>query len=91
MDNNEPLTEPADDSTEALIKEYDRKRRNKADDVIAAQAVICILLGAALFCTQLLRPDIAEELLGRFRSLTGDRSFIVPNLIDLVSGCIDKL
>ncbi|MBR6967619.1 MAG: hypothetical protein IKH78_03710 [Ruminococcus sp.] len=91
MEDKETAAEPADDSTDALMEEYDRKRRNRADDVIAAQAVICILLGAALFCAELFRPDIAGELLGRLRGLSADSSFVVPNPIDIIIGYIDKL
>ena len=44
MGNEEICEEYDTDSAEALVEEYEMKRRNRADDIIAVQAVICILL-----------------------------------------------
>ena len=46
MENEEKAEQ---DTTEELLDTYERKRKNKADDVIATQAVLCILL-AIMFC-----------------------------------------
>ncbi len=88
----EELTEEADeDSTEALIEEYDKKRRNRADDVIATQAVLCILLGIFFIAGNMLYPDIVGDVFHKLRGLVTDEKSIMPNPVDLILEYIDKL
>ena len=91
MEDEENREEPDCGSTEALLEEYDRKRRNKADDVIATQAVICILLAALFICGNIFRPGLTGEVFGRLRSLMADSTPVIPNPIDMLLGYIDKL
>lgn len=78
-------------STEALIKEYDRKRRNRADDIIATQTVVCILIAVLFICGNIFRPEITGEVFGKLRSLSSDSTNVIPNPIDTLLKYIDKL
>lgn len=90
-ENEETVPETSADSTEALLEEYDRKRKNKPDDVIATQAVICIIIGLLMFGANMLYPDITGALFARLRELATDSSSVIPNPIDLLMSCFDKL
>ena len=80
-----------EDSTEELIAECEKKRRNRSDDVIATQAVVCIMLVVAYFAASRFCPDITGALFSRLRSLVIDSSEIMPNPIDLIIHYIDTL
>ena len=90
MGNDEAKDEYDSDSTEALMAEYDRKRKNRADDVIATQAVICILLAALLLGGRIFRPEITGEVFSKIKSLSADGPEIMPNPIDMLIDYIDK-
>lgn len=79
------------DSAEALAEEYDMKRKNRADDAVAMQSVVCILLGAALFAGNIFFPEATGEIIGRLKSLAFDSSPVIPNPIDMLGSCIDRL
>lgn len=87
---NEEINELPEDSTELLIEEYDKKRRNRADDIIATQAVLCILIGALFIAGNMLYPDITGAVFSRIKALASDNSSVMPNPIDLIAGYIDK-
>lgn len=89
MENEEKIEEN-EDSTEALIEEYDKKRKNRADDVIATQAVVCILLAVLFIAGNMLYPDITGAVFRKLRGLVTDENSIMPNPIDLLIGYIDK-
>ena len=91
MENEEVCEETDSESTEALMEEYERKRRNRADDVIAAQAVLCILLALLFIGGSIFRPELTGEVLEIVRSLASDSSEVIPNPIDIISGYFDKL
>ena len=91
MENDEVREEYDSGSTEALIEEYDRKRRNRADDVIATQAVICILLALLFIGGNFFRPELTGEVFVRLKHLAADSSAVVPNPIDFIIDYIDKL
>ncbi len=88
MEEEKNVTE---DTTEELIEEYDKKRRNKADDIIATQAVVCIVMGVLFFAAGRLYPDITAELVAKLRGLVTDSREVMPNPIDILRNCIDKL
>ena len=90
MGNDEAKDEYDSGSTEALMAEYDRKRRNKADDIIATQAVICILLAALLAGGRIFRPEVTAGVLGRIKSLAADTAEVMPNPIDILIDYFDK-
>lgn len=79
------------DSTEALAEGYDMKRRNRADDAVAMQAVVCILLGAALFAGNIFFPEATGEVIGILRRIAFESSPVIPNPIDMLRSCIDQL
>ncbi|MBR3667243.1 MAG: hypothetical protein IKN66_08815 [Ruminococcus sp.] len=90
MDETEKLI--AEEGTvEVLTEEISRKKKRKADDIIAFQAVVCILLAAAFFVGNMLYPEVTAPLFGKLRSLTTDSSDIMPNPIDVGASRIDKL
>ena len=91
MENEEVCEELDNDSTEALIEKYERKQRNRADDVIAAQAVICILLTLLFIGGSFFFPEITGEVFEKVRNLASDSSEVIPNPIDMISGYFDKL
>ncbi len=78
-------------STEALMEEYDRKRRNRADDVIATQAVLCILIALLFIGGSFFRPQLTGEVFGRLKALSSDPAPAVPNPIDFILEYIDRL
>lgn len=80
-----------EDTTEELIAEYGKKRRNRSDDVIATQAVVCIMLAVAYFAASRFCPDITGALFVRLRSFVTDSSEIMPNPIDFLINYIDTL
>lgn len=90
MENEKDFCADCEDSTEVLCGEYEMKRKNRADDIIAVQAVLCIVIAAAFFVGNMFYPDITGEVFGRIRSLSAEDS-IIPNPIDLLADFIDKL
>ncbi|WP_028519212.1 hypothetical protein [Ruminococcus flavefaciens] len=90
MEETEDMT-AEEDTVEALTAETARKKKGKADDIIAFQAVVCILLAAAFFAGNMLYPQVTGALFGRLRSLASDSRDIMPNPIDLGAALLDKL
>lgn len=90
MENEDANEEFDSGSTETLVEEYERKRRNRADDIIATQAVICILLVLLFIAGSIFRPELTGEVFAQLKSLTADSSEVIPNPIDIILGCIDK-
>ncbi|MCR5599201.1 MAG: hypothetical protein K6G33_00440 [Ruminococcus sp.] len=89
---NEEKNEFAEEeTTEELIAEYDRKRRNRADDVIATQAVVCILAALLFFAAGRIYPEITGEVFAKLRGLVTDSREVMPNPIDLLIGYIAEL
>lgn len=91
MENEEIIEETDENSTEALIESYDRKRKNRADDIIATQAVICILLGVLFIAGNMLYPDITGAVFAKLRGLVTEDKNIITNPIDHILSYIDKL
>lgn len=77
-------TEKCEDSTEALLEKYDRNKSQKFDDIAAMQAVICILLAASLFALNLTAPELSAPLFARIKEMSGDKTEVIPNIIDLI-------
>lgn len=89
---NEDKNEIAgEETTEELLEEYDKKRRNRADDVIATQTVVCIMLALLFFAANRFLPDVTGEVFEKLRCLVTDSKEIMPNPIDLLMNYIDKL
>lgn len=83
--------ERCEDSTEALLEKYDRKRTQKFDDITAMQAVLCILLAVSLFVLNLTAPEISESVFARISELSQDKREVIPNLIDLIAElCLNR-
>ena len=82
---------PAEDDTEQLAQEEKRRRKEgKADDIIAMQAAVCMLIAAGLIITNIFRPDISGELFDRLRGLTGSENELFPNPIGLIMQLFGK-
>ncbi len=87
MDNDETeQTMPCEDSAEVILERYERKRTQKADDVAAMQAVLCVLAAAVLIIINLIDGDLGRSLFERLTELANDEKEVVPNIIRLVSG-----
>jgi len=87
MENEET---PKQGTTEELLDTYERKRKNRADDVIATQAVLCILLAVMFCCGRYFYPELTEAVFNRVKELTADSSYVIANPIDLVRELLDK-
>lgn len=68
------------DSTEALLEKYDRKCR--LDDSAAMQAVVCILLAAALFFANFKFPNEVAALLHHTATLSESENELFSNPIN---------
>lgn len=79
-----PHENMCEDSAEALLEKYDRKRAQKFDDITAMQMVICILLAVAMFVLNMAAPELSEPVFMRINELSADEKEIMPNLIDLI-------
>ena len=76
--------EAGDDSTEALLNEYEDRKSRSHDDVISMQTAVCLTLGALFLALHFLYPETAEALLNELKKYTTDTSFVVKNPIDIV-------
>jgi hypothetical protein rflaF_18986 len=94
MNENDEITvdtEQEEDSTEALLEEYDNKRLGRADDAAAMQSVMCIIISALLFGANMIYPEIAGGLLNRITALSAASKELFPNPINFIEALIDKL
>lgn len=79
------------DSTEALTEEIRSRKASKPEDIIAMQAVVCVLIAVFLIAANYLYPDTAEALYNKICSLSQDKTELIPNPIDFIIRYIDKL
>ena len=80
----ENYDEPCEDSTELLLERYDRRRSQKTDDIFAMQTVVCVLLAAVLFVSNLFLPEVCAPVYEKLRTAVSDEREIIPNPIDFV-------
>ncbi|MCD8187402.1 MAG: hypothetical protein LUD57_02070 [Ruminococcus sp.] len=73
---------PCEDSAEELLKKYDRKRTQRADDIFAMQAVVCVLAAAAMLIANFACPEICAPVYDKIRALVWDGHELIPNPID---------
>lgn len=71
-----------EDTTEALIAEYEDRKSRRTDDVIAMQTAVCMMAALMLMVLKLFSPEPAKELLDEFRRCTTDTTFVVNNPVD---------
>ncbi len=90
MGNEEICEEYDTDSAVALVEEYEMKRRNRADDIIAVQAVICILLTLLFIGGSIFYPTLTGEVFKEVRNLASNSYEIIPNPIDMIIVFFDK-
>lgn len=82
---------PAEDDTAQLAAEREHRRREGgADDIIAVQAALCMLIAAGLIMTNIFRPDISGELFSRIKELTDSSHELFVNPIELLLSYIGK-
>ena len=67
-----------------------RRREGGADDIIAVQAALCMLIAAGLIMTNIFRPDISGELFSRIKELTDSSHELFVNPIELLLSNIGK-
>ncbi len=79
------MNEENNDSVDALLKKYDRRSAAKNDDVTAMQAVICILIAAAMFAANFFYPERTAELYRYVRAQTECTDEVIPNPVDAIS------
>lgn len=65
-------------------EKYESRNSNKPDEIIAVQAVICILLTAGFFIANIFYPQICRELFNILEKLMKDTKHIVPYISDYV-------
>ena len=77
---------PPEDDVPALEESTAaRKKEGKADDIIAMQAVICLLIAAGLAVSNIFVPDTAEGIFSRLKSLSESTNELFPNPIELIA------
>ncbi len=67
---------------EEVREKYENRKSRKADEIIAVQAVICILLATGFFVANIFYPQICRELYDILESSVTDTSHIVPYISD---------
>ncbi|MDD7515596.1 hypothetical protein [Ruminococcus flavefaciens] len=77
-------------TTEELIDTYERRRKNKADDIIAAQAVLCIFIAALFIFGRIFYPEVTGEVYHKLTALITDKDFVLENPIELLERLLDK-
>lgn len=83
INENEEYEEEKSDIDEVREK-YESRNSDKPDEIIAVQAVICIVLTAGFFIANIFYPQICRELFNILESLMKDTEHIVPYISDYV-------
>lgn len=83
INENEEYEEEKSDIDEVREK-YESRSSDKPDEIIAVQAVICIVLTAGFFIANIFYPQICRELFNILESLMKDTEHIVPYISDYV-------
>lgn len=82
---------PPDDDTSALEEERSRrKKEGKADDIIAMQTALCLLIAIGLAALNIFRSDIAGDILSRLRGLSADTSELFQNPISMLTEYLSR-
>lgn len=63
-------------------EKYESRSSRKADEIIAVQAVICIILAVGFFVANIFYPQICRELFNILEKLMKDNEHIVPYISD---------
>lgn len=87
-DNIIDLTDENEDNQKSDIDEvrekYMNKRSQKADEIIALQAVICIILVTGFFAANIFYPQECHEIYSIFESLIKNNQYPVPFISDYI-------
>lgn len=87
--NNETATEEKDelccDDTRALLEKYDRKEKNRKDDVFAMQTALCLLIITAFLALKAFSPTLFSELFHIVSELIRDEKEILPEITGKLS------
>ncbi|MDE5946014.1 MAG: hypothetical protein K2G63_01710, partial [Oscillospiraceae bacterium] len=67
-----------------MRQKYENKKIQKADDIIAIQAVICIVLAIGFFTANLFYPDICHDVYVMLDNLVKDKEHLVPYISDYI-------
>lgn len=81
---------PEDDALQLAEEGARRRREGRADDIIAMQAALCILIAVGVIVTNIFQPDIAETLFEKLRQLAESKTELFPNPIGLIAEYFGK-
>lgn len=84
------IEEPVINDEKAIIIENNGGKKTRSDNTAAVQAVLCLIIAAAIFILSHYHPDMAEEFIGLIRQLTADENEIIKNPIETVVSVIDR-
>lgn len=83
LNESEEYEEEKSDIDEVREK-YESRNSDKPDEIIAVQAVICIILTVGFFIANIFYPQICHELFNILESLMKDTEHIVPYISDYI-------
>lgn len=69
---------------ELVREKYENQRSQKADEIIAIQAVICIILVIGFFIANMFYPEICRELYSILENFVKNTEITVPYISDYV-------
>ncbi|MDD7185649.1 MAG: hypothetical protein SPE43_07630 [Ruminococcus sp.] len=78
----EDVLEEEKSDIDEVREKYEGRNSDKPDEIIAFQAVICILLTAGFFIANIFYPQICRELFNILERLMKDTQHIVPYISD---------
>lgn len=84
LTESEPQTEFSDVEIKYLAESHEKKQK-KIDDIIAFQAVLCILTVIAFFIANQFIPDTCHELYKMLQTYITDTNEIISNPIDSIT------
>ncbi len=77
------IPENRTEGDDELLKRFDRRR---ADDAVAMQAALCVIMAGLFFAAHLLFPDIADPVFSRLAGLVRSEHELIGNPIELLEG-----
>lgn len=87
MNNETAIAEEKDadaelccDDTRALLEKYDRKEKNRRDDVFAMQTALCLLIATGFVALKAFYPAVFSEIFALLSELIRDEKEILPEI-----------
>lgn len=83
---------PAEDSTEELLAEnIRRKREGRLEDTAAVQGIVCLIAVIGLVLLNIWQPDMAEKLFDTVKGFSVSETALFDNPIDMIIELAEKL